>query len=34
MVEVEHSYHQRIAEILDELLAQMISEQNAPTWQY
>jgi hypothetical protein len=27
MVEVEHSYHQRVAEILDELLAQMISEQ-------
>jgi Flp pilus assembly protein TadB len=26
MVEAEHSYHQRIAEILDELLAQMISE--------
>jgi hypothetical protein len=26
MVEVEHSYHQRVIEILDELLAQMISE--------
>jgi hypothetical protein len=26
MVEVEHSYHQRVVEILDELLAQMISE--------
>jgi hypothetical protein len=26
MVEAEHSYHQRVAEILDELLAQMISE--------
>jgi len=26
MVEAEHSYHQCVAEILDELLAQMISE--------
>jgi hypothetical protein len=26
MVEAEHSYHQRIAEILDELVAQMIFE--------
>jgi hypothetical protein len=26
MVEAEHSYHQRVAEILDELLTQMISE--------
>jgi len=26
MVEAEHSYHQRIVEILNELLAQMISE--------
>jgi hypothetical protein len=26
MVEAEHSYHQRVAEIFDELLAQMISE--------
>jgi len=26
MVEAEHSYHQRIVEILDELFAQMISE--------
>jgi vacuolar-type H+-ATPase subunit F/Vma7 len=26
MVEAEHSYHQRVAVILDELLAQMISE--------
>ncbi len=26
MVEAEHSYHQRIAEILDEPFAQMISE--------
>lgn len=26
MVEAEHSYHQRVAEILDELLAQMVSE--------
>jgi hypothetical protein len=26
MVEAEHSYHQRVVEILDELLAQMISE--------
>jgi len=26
MVEVEHSHHQRVTEILDELLAQMISE--------
>jgi endophilin-A len=26
MVEAEHSYHHRVAEILDELLAQMISE--------
>jgi hypothetical protein len=26
MVEAEHSYHQRIVEILDELLTQMISE--------
>jgi hypothetical protein len=25
MVETEHSYYQRVAEILDELLAQMIS---------
>ncbi len=27
MVEAEHSYHQRIAKILNELLAQMIFEQ-------
>jgi hypothetical protein len=26
MVEAEHSYHQRVTEILDELLAQMIYE--------
>jgi len=26
MIEAEHSYHQRVAKILDELLAQMISE--------
>jgi hypothetical protein len=26
MVEAEHSYHQRVAKILDELFAQMISE--------
>ncbi|CAN5955098.1 unnamed protein product [Sphagnum jensenii] len=27
MVEADHSYHQRVTKILDELLAQMISEQ-------
>jgi hypothetical protein len=28
MVEAEHSYHQRVVEILDELLAQMIFERH------